>query len=152
MKSMYVRQNKKNISLNILDIAGIKPYKKQINEKYMNKLQINHFKKILYALYKQLIIKTQNKHFIKNKENTNFPDPIDRAVQEEEFTFNLINKDRERKLINKIKNTIKKIKENNFGYCDICGTEIGIKRLEAQPTAKLCIDCKVLSEIKKKKI
>ncbi len=148
---MYIKQNKKNISLNILDLAGIKPYKKKKNEKYMNNLQINHFKKILLTLHKQLTI-SSNKKYFNNKETINFPDPIDRAVQEEEFTFNLINKDREQKLINKIENTIKKINEKKFGYCETCGTKIGIKRLEAQPTANLCIDCKILSEIKEKQI
>ncbi len=149
---MYIKKNKKNILLNILNIAGIKPYKKKCNEKYMNDSQIDHFKKILKTLYKQLTKNTKNKYFTKNKETINFPDPIDRAVQEEEFTFNLINKDREIKLINKIKNTIKKIEKKTFGYCETCETEIGIKRLEAQPTANLCIDCKILSEIKEKKI
>ncbi len=144
---MYIK--KKNISLNILDLAKVKPYKKEINEKYMNNTQIKHFKKILLTLHKQLTVNNKKKYF-SNKETINFPDPIDRVVQEEEFTFNLINKDREQKLINKIENTIKKINEKKFGYCEICDTEIGIKRLEAQPTANLCIDCKILSEIKEK--
>ncbi len=144
---MYI---KKNISLNILDLAKVKPYKKKNNEKYMNNTQIKHFKKILFTLKKKLTINTKKKYF-NNKETINFPDPIDRVVQEEEFTFNLINKDREQKLINKIENTIKKIYEKKFGYCEICNTEIGIKRLEAQPTANLCIDCKIMSEIKEKK-
>ncbi len=148
---MYIKHNKKNISLNILDLENIKPYKKKTNEKYMNNLQINHFKKILFTLYKQITSKSKRKYF-NNKESINFPDPIDRAVQEEEFTFNLINKDRKQKLINKIERTIKKINEKKFGYCETCGTEIGIKRLEAQPTANLCIDCKILSEIKEKQI
>ncbi len=143
---------KKNFSLSLLNIAGVEPYKKKKNEKYMNNFQIKHFKKILIALYKQLTFNIKKKYLIKNKETINFPDPIDRAVQEEEFTFTLLNKDREKKLINKIENTIKKIKNKNFGYCDNCGTEIGIKRLEAQPTADLCIDCKILSEIKEKQI
>ncbi len=146
---MKIKQ-KKNFFLNILSLAGVKPYKKKKNEKYMNINQINHFKKILSAIYYQLT-NNNKKNLFNNKESINFPDPIDRAVQEEEFTTNLINKYRQNKLINKIEKTIKKIKENNFGYCNTCGTEIGIKRLEAQPTASLCIDCKMLSEIKKNK-
>ncbi len=117
----------------------------------MNDLKLNYFKKILLSLYKKLIKnKNKNKTYIKkNKENNNFADPIDRIIQEEEFTFNLINKERENKLINKIKYTIKKIKEKKFGYCEICKNKIGIKRLEVQPTASLCIDCKTISEKKK---
>ncbi len=114
----------------------------------MNNLQINYFKKILFSLYKKLINKNK-KYLNENNKNINFPDPIDRVVHEEEFTFNLINKKREIKLINKIKYTIKKIKEKKFGYCEICNKEIGIKRLKVQPIAKLCIDCKILSENKK---
>ncbi len=117
----------------------------------MNNFKLNYFKKILLSLYKK-IIKKKNKNNIyikKNKENINFADPIDRVTQEEEFTFNLINKERENKLINKIKYTIKKIKEKKFGYCEICKNKIGIKRLKAQPIASLCIDCKTISEKKK---
>ncbi len=145
---MYIK--KKNISFNILDIVKIKPYIKKKNEKYMNNSQIKHFKKILLNLKKQLIINNKKK-YLHNKETINFSDPIDRATQEEEFTFNLINKDRKQKLINKIEKTIKKINEKKFGYCETCNAEIGIKRLEVQPTANLCIDCKIMSEIKEKK-
>ncbi len=148
---MKIKQ-KKNKSTNLFNIKNIKPYKEKKNEKYMNDLQINHFKKILLNLYKQLTFNIKNKKILKNKNNINFADPIDRATQEEEFKFTLRNIDRETKIINKIKNTIKKINENNFGYCISCHTKIGIKRLEAQPTADLCIDCKILSEIKEKQI
>ncbi len=147
---MYIKQNKKNNYINILNLAKIKPYIKKKNEKYMNNLQINHFKKILFILYKKLKSSNKKKYLIKNKENINFADPIDKIIQEEEFTFNLINKNREFKLINKIKYTIKKIKQKKFGYCEKCKSEIGIKRLEVQPIANLCIDCKIKSEIKKK--
>ncbi len=138
---------KKKSNSSILNITKIKPYIKKKKEKYMNHLQINHFKNILTVLYKKLT-STKKNYIKKNKENINFADPIDRIVQEEEFTFSLINKNREIKLLNNIKKTIKKIEENNFGYCKSCGIEIGIKRLEAQPTTELCIDCKILSEIK----
>lgn len=147
----YKKQNKTS-SLSMLSIAGVKPYKVKNQEKYMNKEQIKHFKKILDAWHQQLkneVNKTL-KH-MKNK-SINFPDPIDRATQEEEFSIELRNRDREVKLIKKIENTLKKIKDNNFGYCDTCGIEIGIKRLEARPTANLCIDCKTLAEIREKQI
>ncbi|WP_343188344.1 RNA polymerase-binding protein DksA [Buchnera aphidicola (Ceratoglyphina bambusae)] len=149
---MKIKKNKKISSLSILSIAGVKPYKLNKNEKYMNKKQINHFKKILEA-WKNQIEKKIN--YIENniqKESINFPDPIDRAVQEEEFNLNLKNRDRDRNIIKKIKNTLKKIEINNFGYCISCDIKIGIKRLEARPTANLCIDCKTLSEIRDKQI
>ena len=83
-------------------------------------------------------------------EAANFPDPVDRAAQEEEFSLELRTRDRERKLIKKIEKTIQLIKEDDFGYCESCGIEIGIRRLEARPTADLCVDCKTLAEIKEK--
>lgn len=143
---------KKTSSLSILTIAGVKPYQIQENEKYMNQLQLIHFNKILNAWYSQL--KNEVDKTLKNMkdEAINFPDPIDRAVQEEEFSIELRNRDRELKLIKKIETTLKKIKNNNFGYCDTCGVEIGIRRLEARPTANLCIDCKTLAEIREKQI
>ncbi|MGP1931775.1 MAG: RNA polymerase-binding protein DksA, partial [Arsenophonus sp. ET-DL12-MAG3] len=85
-------------------------------------------------------------------EASNFPDPVDRAVQEEEFSLELRNRDRERKLIKKIEKTLKKVDGEDFGYCECCGIEIGIRRLEARPTADLCIDCKTLAEIREKQI
>jgi len=83
---------------------------------------------------------------------TNFPDPNDRATQEEEFSLELRTRDRERKLIKKINEAQKRIEENEYGYCETCGVEIGVGRLEARPTAELCIDCKTLEEIREKQI
>ena len=85
-------------------------------------------------------------------EAANFPDPNDRASQEEEFSLELRTRDRERKLIKKIEEAIQSIKEEEYGYCEACGVEIGIRRLEARPTATLCIDCKTLDEIKEKQL
>jgi DnaK suppressor protein len=85
-------------------------------------------------------------------EAANFPDPVDRAAQEEEFSLELRARDRERKLLKKIEKTLQKIEDDDFGYCDTCGIEIGIKRLEARPTADMCIDCKTLAEIKEKQL
>ncbi|MFS6991948.1 RNA polymerase-binding protein DksA, partial [Escherichia coli] len=75
-------------------------------------------------------------------EAANFPDPADRASQEEEFSLELRARDRERKLIKKIDETLQLIEDEEYGWCDSCGVEIGIRRLEARPTATLCIDCK----------
>ncbi|TAL61374.1 MAG: RNA polymerase-binding protein DksA, partial [Legionella sp.] len=83
-------------------------------------------------------------------EAANFPDPSDRASQEEEFSIELRTRDRERKLIKKIEDGLERLRNDDFGYCEACGIEIGLKRLEARPTATLCIDCKTLSEIKEK--
>ena len=88
---------------------------------------------------------------LKNK-GESFADPIDRASQEEEFAFELRTRDRERKLINKIAASIEQIKQDDYGYCYACGIEIGVKRLEARPTATHCIDCKTLDEIKEKQL
>jgi DnaK suppressor protein len=85
-------------------------------------------------------------------EAANFPDPVDRAAQEEEFSLELRNRDRERKLIKKIEKTLKKVEDEDFGFCESCGVEIGIRRLEARPTADLCIDCKTLAEIREKQM
>ena len=84
------------------------------------------------------------------EEAANFADPADRATQEEEFSLELRARDRERKLIKKIDETLQLIEDNEYGWCDSCGVEIGIRRLEARPTASLCIDCKTLAEIREK--
>ena len=85
-------------------------------------------------------------------EAANYPDISDRASQEEEFNLELRARDRERKLINKINETLEKIENEDYGYCDSCGIEIGVHRLEARPTATKCIDCKTLDEYKEKQI
>ncbi|WP_343183684.1 RNA polymerase-binding protein DksA [Buchnera aphidicola] len=145
------KKNKKRNSLSILSIAGVSSYKKKKNEKYMNNNQIKHFKKILETWKKQLNPDKKDLYYM-SKKSSNFPDPIDRAVQEEEFSLELRKRDRENKLIRKINNTLKKIQNKNFGYCSTCDVEIGIKRLEARPTAHLCIDCQTLEEIRDKQM
>ncbi|CAL4326262.1 RNA polymerase-binding protein DksA [Buchnera aphidicola] len=149
---MEKNKNKKTSSLNVLSIAGLKPYQKKIDEQYMNEDQILHFYKILETWKNQLQDEIKNTLLYMQDKATNFPDPIDRAAQEEEFSLELRNRDRSRKLIKKIEITLKKIKEKDFGYCNSCGIEIGIRRLEARPTANLCIDCKTLAEIREKQM
>ncbi|WDI78743.1 RNA polymerase-binding protein DksA [Candidatus Purcelliella pentastirinorum] len=139
-------------SLNILGITGINTYKTKIGEKYMNLSQIKHFKTILNTWYNKLKKKIKKQVYCIKKETDNLADPIDRASREEEFKLELYNKKRERELIKKIEITINKIENNSFGYCELCKIEIGIKRLEANPIANLCIDCKILSEIREKQI
>ena len=138
--------------LGVLAIAGVEPYQEKPGEEYMNADQSGHFRKILDAWRNQLREEVDRTLSHMQDEAANFPDPVDRAAQEEEFSLELRARDRERKLIKKIEKTLQKIEEDDFGFCDSCGIEIGIRRLEARPTADQCIDCKTLAEIKEKQM
>ena len=138
--------------LSILALAGVEPYAPQPGEEYMSAPQKVHFRKILEAWRSQLREEVDRTMDHMKDEAANFPDPVDRAAQEEEFSLELRTRDRERKLIKKIDSTLELIENNDYGYCDACGVEIGIRRLEARPTATLCVDCKTLAEIKEKQI
>ncbi|CAH7342656.1 RNA polymerase-binding transcription factor DksA [Vibrio chagasii] len=142
----------KKKALGILAIAGVEPYQEKPDEEYMSPEQTEHFTKILAAWRNQLREEVDRTVHHMQDEAANFPDPVDRASQEEEFSLELRNRDRERRLIKKIEKTLDKIEEDDFGFCDSCGIEIGIRRLEARPTADLCIDCKTLAEIKEKQM
>ncbi len=139
-------------SMGPLAIAGVEPYQEQPGEEYMNEKQKEHFRKILTAWRDQLRSEVDRTVDHMKSEAANFPDPLDRATQEEEFALELRARDRERKLIKKIDKTLTKLDNDDYGYCDHCGSEIGIKRLEARPTADLCVDCKALAEIKEKQL
>lgn len=139
-------------TLGILAIAGVEPYQEKKNEEYMSQGQMDHFITILDSWCTQLRVEVDRTVDHMKDEASNFPDPVDRATQEEEFSLELRARDRERRLIKKITKTLKKIEEDDFGFCESCGIEIGIRRLEARPTADLCIDCKTLAEIKEKQI
>jgi DnaK suppressor protein len=141
-----------NKALGILALAGVAPYVEKPNEEYMNTDQLEHFKKILDAWRVQLREEVDRTVTHMQDEAANFPDPVDRAAQEEEFSLELRTRDRERKLIKKIEKTLQLIEEDEFGFCKSCGIEIGIRRLEARPTADLCIECKTLSEIKERQL
>ncbi|QOI11254.1 RNA polymerase-binding protein DksA [Blochmannia endosymbiont of Colobopsis nipponica] len=146
------KQTKRKISsLSILSMAGVNPYEEKQNEKYMNDAQLIHFTRILKAWHNQLENEIKRTTSNMQSKATNFPDPIDRAAQEEEFNLVLRHRARERKLIKKIESTLHKIKEKKFGFCESCDIKIGIRRLEARPTTNLCIDCKTLAEIRKNK-
>lgn len=142
----------KKKTLGILAIAGVEPYQEKAGEEYMSPDQLEHFTKILSAWRNQLREEVERTVHHMQDEAANFPDPVDRASQEEEFSLELRNRDRERRLIKKIEKTLTKIKEDDFGFCESCGIEIGIRRLEARPTADLCIDCKTLAELKEKQM
>jgi len=126
------------------------PYTPKKGEEYMSDAQLAHFKEILLNWRSDLMHEVDRTVTHMKDEAANFPDPADRATQEEEFSLELRTRDRERKLIRKIDQTIERIELDDYGFCDACGIEIGIKRLEARPTAELCIDCKTLAEIKEK--
>jgi len=142
----------KGKTLGILALAGVKPYKEKANEEYMDTPQQEHFKKILDAWRIQLREEVDRTVTHMQDEAANFPDPVDRAAQEEEFSLELRTRDRERKLIKKIEKTLQLIEDDDFGFCKSCGIEIGIRRLEARPTADLCIECKTLAEIKERQM
>jgi len=128
------------------------PYTPRKNEEYMNTEQKDHFRDILLVWKYQLMEEVDRTVNHMQEEAANYPDPADRASQEEEFSLELKTRDRERLLIRKIDSTIELIEQDDYGYCESCGVEIGIRRLEARPTATLCIDCKTLAEIREKQI
>jgi len=134
----------------VLGPLGVVPYQMKKGEEYMNSKQLKHFEDILHAWKKQLMDDADRTINNMKDEVANYPDPVDRASQEEEFSLELRTRDRERKLLKKIDETLDQIKENNYGYCDVCGAEIGIRRLEARPTATQCIECKTIAEIREK--
>lgn len=142
----------KHRTLGILALAGVEPYQEKSGEEYMGAPQQEHFKKILDAWRIQLRQEVDRTVSHMQDEAANFPDPVDRAAQEEEFSLELRTRDRERKLIKKIEKTLQLIEDDEFGFCDSCGIEIGIRRLEARPTADLCIECKTLAEIKERQM
>ena len=132
------------------DFKNFVPYKPKKGEEYMNEKQREHFKGILLVWKSELMQEVDRTVSHMKDEAANFPDPADRATQEEEFSLELRTRDRERKLIKKIDSTIERLEQDDYGFCDACGVEIGIKRLEARPTANQCIDCKTLAEIKER--
>lgn len=131
-------------------LFGFSPYQEKKNEEYMSAGQLDHFQNILEAWKAELMSEVDRTLTSMQDESTALPDVNDRATQEEEFAIELRTRDRERKLIRKIEQSLQAIKDEDYGYCETCGIEIGLRRLEARPTATLCIDCKTLAEIKEK--
>ena len=126
--------------------------KKSKNMDYMNEVHKDHFRAKLLEWKTQLMEEVDRTVHHMQDVASNDPDPADRATQEEEFSLELRTRDRERKLIKKIDSTMDLIDQDDYGYCESCGIEIGINRLEARPTATQCIDCKTLDEIKERQI
>ena len=128
------------------------PYVPKPDEEYMSAAQLKHFRSMLENIKKELSQDIERTVHTMQDEATVFADPNDRASQETDIAIELRNRDRERKLIKKIDETLARIDAGDYGYCDKCGVEIGIQRLEARPTATLCIDCKTLDELKEKQM
>jgi DnaK suppressor protein len=118
----------------------------------MSAKQLAHFRAILASLKDELGEDIERTVHTMQDEATVFADPNDRASQESDIALELRNRDRERKLIKKVDESIARIESGEYGYCDSCGVEIGLKRLEARPTATLCIDCKTLEEHREKQV
>jgi len=128
------------------------PYEPANNEPYMSNIQLKHFHQILMQWREDLMGEVGRTMIHMQDEATNFPDPTDRAAQEEEFSIELKTRDRERKLIKKIDQTLERIEIEDYGYCDTCGVEVGLRRLEARPTANQCIDCKSRDELRERQL
>jgi DnaK suppressor protein len=131
-------------------LAGVSSYHAESGEDYMNDRQKAHFRAILLAWKQELVDESRRTVHHMQDDVLNLPDPNDRASQEEEFSINLRARDRERKLLHKIDKSLARLASDDYGYCEACGGEIGLRRLEARPTAELCIDCKHLEEQKEK--
>jgi len=135
-----------------LPVDGIEPYVEAEGEEYMNDKQKDHFRRILNAWKKSLLVGVNKTVDHMKEDAAHYADPADRATQEEEFALELRNRDRERKLVRKIEKTLAFLETEDFGYCEACGVEIGLLRLEVRPTAELCIDCKTTQEIKERQL
>ncbi len=131
-------------------VGHVEPYIEKKGEQYMSGPMSEHFRKILQHWKMELMEEVDRTVHHMQDEAANFPDPNDRASQESDFTMELRTRDRERKLLKKINESLDLLDEGEYGYCETCGIEIGLRRLEARPTATLCIDCKTLDEIREK--
>lgn len=128
------------------------PYEEKEGEEFMNDAQVAHFRNILNNWKNELMQEVDRTVHHMQDDAANFPDPNDRATQESEFSLELRTRDRERKLIKKIEESLKDVESGDYGFCESCGIDIGVRRLEARPTAVLCIDCKTLDEIREKQM
>jgi DnaK suppressor protein len=129
---------------------NVKPYVARKDEEYMSKEQLDHFRRIL-ASWKQDLMQEVDRTMLHMKdEAANFPDPNDRATQESEFSLELRTRDRERKLIRKIDEALKRIEDGSYGYCLETGEPIGVKRLEARPVATLSVEAQERRERREK--
>lgn len=131
---------------------SFEPYQEKEGEEYMSDLQMKHFEHILTNWKDELMVEVDRTVHHMQDDAASYPDPNDRATQESEFNLELRTRDRERKLIKKIDESLKDIESGDYGFCESCGVDIGVRRLEARPTAVLCIDCKTLDEMREKQM
>ena len=129
---------------------NVQPYIPKRGEQYMSKEQLGHFENILFSWKRDLMEEVDRTVLHMKDEAANFPDPNDRATQESEFSLELRTRDRERKLIRKIDEALKRIEDGTYGYCNETGEEIGIKRLEARPVATLSVEAQERRERREK--
>ncbi|MFN7098633.1 MAG: RNA polymerase-binding protein DksA [Gammaproteobacteria bacterium] len=134
----------------VAGLEGIEPYKANVGEEYMNEEQVKHFRFILESMRQQLMEDVDRTVNDMRDSDKNLSDFTDRATNEEEMFFMLRTRTREGKLLKKIEEALDRLEHHDYGFCDTCGVEIGVRRLEARPTATLCIDCKTLDEIREK--
>ncbi|GAA3960028.1 RNA polymerase-binding protein DksA [Allohahella marinimesophila] len=146
-KAPTKKANKQAASEGFTDFT---PYEPKKGEEYMSSSQLDHFRQMLLNWKQELMEEVDRTMHHMQEDAANYADPSDRATQEEEFSLELRTRDRERKLIKKIDKTLDNIDRDDYGFCESCGVEIGIRRLEARPTATQCIDCKTLAEIKER--
>lgn len=130
-------------------VAEYQPAK---GEEYMSSAQLDHFRRILEGWRRELMEQVDRTVNHLQDEASNFPDPLDRATQEEELGIELRTRDRERRLILKINETLERIDQADYGYCETCGVDIGLRRLEVRPTATQCVDCKALDELRERQL
>ena len=129
---------------------NVKPYVVRKDEEYMSKEQLDHFRRILASWKRDLMQEVDRTMLHMKDEAANFPDPNDRATQESEFSLELRTRDRERKLIRKIEEALKRIEDGSYGYCLETGEPIGVKRLEARPVATLSVEAQERRERREK--
>ena len=139
------------IAFSLLESQSVPPYQPKRNEVYMNKNQREHFLTILRTWRQELVSETSRTVHTLQDETISHPDPTDRASQETDMSIELRNRDRGRRLIRKIDESITRLEKDEYGFCESCGIEIGLRRLEARPTATLCVDCKTLDELKERR-
>ena len=121
------------------------------SENYMSSAQLAYFRQVLQDWRQSLLVEVNRTVNHMQDESTAFPDPSDRATQEEEFSIELRTRDRERKLLRKIDESLAQIDSGDYGYCETCGVQIGLPRMLARPTAALCIDCKTVEEMREQR-
>lgn len=116
----------------------------------MKQKQLDEFKELLQNQMDELLQDAGKTVSEMTEEKTNFPDPTDRASLESDRNFELRIRDRERRLIGKIREALERIEDGIFGECESCEEEIGIERLRARPVTTYCIDCKTEQERKER--